>query len=170
MINPLKYYVLQLATLTLTLTKVSLIIIDGETIMEYHNQNPRRTLDCLCDVLNDEDVGRDPFAGDGGDPLTTQKNALFRDLISFKCNNEHLKVMAVCFSPGGDVFEYSDPDAVELLAAYYQIGGQAASSSPVPPVALPGQENSIFQMFNQYSESMLVQEQHAALTPPPPYP
>jgi len=142
--------------------KVSLIIIDGENIIEYHNQNPRRTLDCLCDVLNDEDVGRDPFAGVGSDPFVKQKNALFRDLISFKCNNEHMQVLVVCFGQGGDVFEYSDPDAMELLALYYQIGGQAANASPVPPEQLPGQQNSIFQMFNQYSESMLVQEQHAA--------
>uniref|UniRef100_A0A7S4G1H1 Uncharacterized protein n=1 Tax=Eutreptiella gymnastica TaxID=73025 RepID=A0A7S4G1H1_9EUGL len=141
--------------------EISLIIIDGNGITEFHSHNPRQTLDRYSDCLVAEENRQDPFAGDEGDSFMEQKNALFRDTMNFGCGREELNYMLVCFDSKGALYDYSQPDALDVMKKYYDIGGETTTAPRLPPQPLLEQPNNVFNLFSQYSESILAQEQRA---------
>eukprot|EP00668_Euglena_longa_P029048 GGOE01036386.1.p1 GENE.GGOE01036386.1~~GGOE01036386.1.p1 ORF type:complete len:245 (+),score=68.14 GGOE01036386.1:62-796(+) len=153
-----KEFVVQFAS-----CELSLIIIEGETVSEFHSHNPRETLDRFSTILIDDECEgkchQDPFGGDVGSAFTKSKNALFRDLISFSCQRD-VNCALVCFDSQGAVYDYSDPGFSEVLGQYFEMGGgnQFASVPSPPSLALPDPPRQIFNLFTQYSQGMLAQE------------
>lgn len=52
------------------------------------------------------------------------------------------------------MFDYSQPDASEVLSRYYEIGGQSQSAPLVPPEPLPSTASRMFDLFTHYSQGV----------------